>query len=588
MFEGKETEGNWQSRDRLLADMTQVLGGESREQTSSFIQANRQSLETAAASSLGSARTQLVLSGCAFAETLVGRPDFDESIVLVHSLLKLAGSAKRLVAAEAGRLLQWASERTFFPTKFIAVLAVELGETKNVFLRLKIIDAVLQLLFTSTRQILQDGKATKHLESCLRRTAGDASPEVRYASAQCFLWLSTSPHPVAESRLADEVFESLDPSAKKQLSAALNKLERDEHSKVKRQLLALGPKPSITTADPQQTETVKKTLQSDPDFLKRMLANKENLTNTGSDSRLANPVLATKSSTREAVAKQEQHSDGKDETQEQPINSSVDPDSANSLSADEDDMAVDRVANGDDTEVILNIVHHRLPDEPTSGELVEMELTMTEEVLIELTADPSVETRPIAVDPSPASSETLGPFGTPPPAVTEGPIAAPDRVAQATASPAQLTDPSEPEVGAVEASEEQAPVSEDAVALPGGSPVDEAPSTSAASLRHSNFASPSAAFTYYETAQDSVPELLSMDIDMNSFTRLSIVESPIPAGEERRADWIVDSPPLPQTGKRNSILERAERGIETPSRLSLRQRLGLATSSPYRSTRTTS
>lgn len=222
LFAGKESEDNWQARDRCLH---QLVGLMRTDPDTTYMNLIRPTLEPIV-SQLLSARTQLSLSSALLIDSItktctIRTAEADD--LLLPLLLKVASGTKKVVAQEATRLLKQLVKTSRQPLRLITLLSIEMvNNDKNQQCRVRGQEALLLLLLENYKQIITDQKALRTITTILRRTIGDASPECRYSAAQCFWLLERE-----SVETAVGLYEELDGSARKQLGMALGKLERD-------------------------------------------------------------------------------------------------------------------------------------------------------------------------------------------------------------------------------------------------------------------------------------------------------------------------------------------------------------------------
>lgn len=204
-------------RDKLLNELKTILDAQK-------LDFNLKPHADSILSQLHSPRTQLCMSAFTVTEQLYGRIDADIDCMILMHMLKLAGSTKKMILGETSKMLRTIGDRCTAPLRMFPIICQEFND-KNVSVRSRVVEVLLYVLSAKHSVILSDAKTRQLAHLTVRRAIGDASPEVRYLAAQCFLLLSE-----VNEEMAFSLFDQLDGSTKRQLSMALSKLEKDESS----------------------------------------------------------------------------------------------------------------------------------------------------------------------------------------------------------------------------------------------------------------------------------------------------------------------------------------------------------------------
>ncbi|KAI8610114.1 clasp N terminal-domain-containing protein [Chytriomyces sp. MP71] len=211
----KESEENWESRDRAL----KALGDEASSLSDRLVTGGQ--LRTVVESilvSTGSLRTTLVITACTTCASLcaaLGPAPLDPLVhIMLPRLLKLAGNAKKLVAGAGASAVLALLKHAPLHARTVTTLATGASD-KNAQVRAHCV-AFLKALMEGAagdehaRILLDKSGALDTLERCLKKSLSDATPAVREASRGVFDVMR-----VCWPARAESVLNSLDPSTKK-------------------------------------------------------------------------------------------------------------------------------------------------------------------------------------------------------------------------------------------------------------------------------------------------------------------------------------------------------------------------------------
>lgn len=193
VFSGRETELNWQNRDKVLTLLIRDIEGTCS--TTLIIPAVRNNLFDLLAL-LQTTRTQLALTSCKFFALLTCYSSPEEGEVfseqLLSNILRVCGMSKRLIAAAGEECLR----QLFLKMATLKVVATVLAITgdKNVGLRQRVFDSLLFAMRESRDRWLElsNRQGLADMEEIIVRSLSDASPTVRDVTANLFLFLKAS------------------------------------------------------------------------------------------------------------------------------------------------------------------------------------------------------------------------------------------------------------------------------------------------------------------------------------------------------------------------------------------------------------
>ncbi|GAA5839288.1 hypothetical protein JCM11251_006027 [Rhodosporidiobolus azoricus] len=223
-FEGKETEHNWQTRDRSVATIRgMILGGVCEgELRESFVRAVKEVAEGVAKVS-ASLRTTLALSTLSLiSELFSALPSSSPQIDLLLDpflphLLSMSGQTKKIVASASQSTLTVLLERSGYHARTLQLVAALLNE-KTVSARQFAIQHLNTLLRTHaarSRAQLDSSGGTDELEAAVKKALIDPNAGVREGARTAF-WVFEGVWP---SR-AEKVMAALDAGGKKLLEKA--------------------------------------------------------------------------------------------------------------------------------------------------------------------------------------------------------------------------------------------------------------------------------------------------------------------------------------------------------------------------------
>ncbi|KAJ3225277.1 hypothetical protein HDU81_008049 [Chytriomyces hyalinus] len=215
-FHGKESEQNWESRDRALKAL-----GEDAHLIETIAATGAPALRSVVEHVLGataSLRTTLVITACATCASICASltpAQLDPLIdLMLKNLLKLAGNAKKLVASAGASAIFALISNCTFHVRTLQTLANLVGD-KNASVRsycVAYIKAVVEPMLADdhARNVLEKSGGLDIVEKCLKKSLSDATSAVRETSRVVFDMLRAY-----WPARCDSLLNALDPSTKK-------------------------------------------------------------------------------------------------------------------------------------------------------------------------------------------------------------------------------------------------------------------------------------------------------------------------------------------------------------------------------------
>lgn len=218
-FEGKETEQNWEQRDKLFKGLIDHYNSfeEGQPVTSKLPQL---------LACLHTPRTQLMSSACMFVQCIAQHSTMSDSQqeLVLSNMIKLMSSTKRIAANAAVS----AAKPICHLMKIDRLLSILLQGflDKNASLRARLMELV--------EEIFMDAYTNEMFATIMKRAIVDANPEVRQRAGKIFQSIETSDPPWAET-----FYDSLDASCRKQLVQLKGKHIKDVQATAKPDLLSI-------------------------------------------------------------------------------------------------------------------------------------------------------------------------------------------------------------------------------------------------------------------------------------------------------------------------------------------------------------
>ncbi|ORX95061.1 ARM repeat-containing protein [Basidiobolus meristosporus CBS 931.73] len=216
VFKGKETEDNWESRDRAWQRLRGIIRSDAPSRYQSTMTGGLRNSMTLILDTLHSLRTSLALSTLNLVKDLavfLGSmldPHLDQ---LLANLLKLNTQTKKLVAQASFETTCVVLRMTSYNHRTTNTITMAMGD-KNVQLRGFVIGYVKVLLeaFGGRKEVFEKSHGVDSIENCIRKGVSDANPQVRESSRELFwvfweLWRGKG----------EALKKSFDPSTQKQL-----------------------------------------------------------------------------------------------------------------------------------------------------------------------------------------------------------------------------------------------------------------------------------------------------------------------------------------------------------------------------------
>ncbi|MBW0483597.1 hypothetical protein O181_023312 [Austropuccinia psidii MF-1] len=218
-WEGKETEHNWQAREANLCTIRGMIKTNAHTQYPSEFILGLKSVSEGLLKSLGSLRTTLAVAACnVFVEAgslgIVLDPLLD---IFLPTLLHMAAQTKKMVFQASGNAVTTLIKVTSYHTRVLQFLLVCVNEktTQARAAGISHLQEFIKVHGQRSRSQIESGGGIGFIESCLKRSLADASPQVRETARQVF-WSSAEIWPQMTSAL----IETLDGPTRKQLEKA--------------------------------------------------------------------------------------------------------------------------------------------------------------------------------------------------------------------------------------------------------------------------------------------------------------------------------------------------------------------------------
>ncbi|KAI8826042.1 clasp N terminal-domain-containing protein [Fimicolochytrium jonesii] len=220
IFEGKETEENWQARDAAIQKLRSVCRGNAKG-FPGFVQCFRPAAE-ALARTVHSLRTALVLTTCTGIQDLcseLGRDVDPLADLLLSNLLKITNQAKKVVATAAINAIQVVLASASYQPKFTQYFLTALGD-KNGAVRAAgatFVKTTLEVMSSTpeNKSTLERTGGLENLEKALKKGLQDATGPVRQTCREAFAvyrgaWLNRS----------EVLYQTLDAATRKAIDRA--------------------------------------------------------------------------------------------------------------------------------------------------------------------------------------------------------------------------------------------------------------------------------------------------------------------------------------------------------------------------------
>ncbi|RKP10993.1 clasp N terminal-domain-containing protein [Thamnocephalis sphaerospora] len=224
LFVGKESDTNWEARDKALVRVRGMLrGGVHEEHSDTFMQGLKGLLD-GINETLHSPRTSLVLTNLALLIDLARylNTSLDPMLeVLLQNLLKTCASTKKLISQAAANAVNALLQNTSYHVRSLNAIQFAVTD-KNAQLRTSaagFLKTMLEAHGNNRYDAIARSGGVEIIEKCLRKGVADANPTAREISRETYrvfweLWQDR----------AQSILNSVDASTKKQLIRQLGKL----------------------------------------------------------------------------------------------------------------------------------------------------------------------------------------------------------------------------------------------------------------------------------------------------------------------------------------------------------------------------
>ncbi|KAK9720192.1 suppressor of tub2 mutation [Basidiobolus ranarum] len=190
IFKGKETEDNWESRDRAWQRLRGIVRSDAPTRYQSTMVNGLRSVMTPIMDTLHTLRTSLALSTLSLVNDLshyLGTMLDPHLDLLLGNLLKLNTQTKKLVAQASFETTCLLLRTTSYNHRTLNVITMAMTD-KNVQLRGFVVGYLKVLLevFGNKRELFEKNHGIDSIEGCIRKGVVDASPQVRENSRELF------------------------------------------------------------------------------------------------------------------------------------------------------------------------------------------------------------------------------------------------------------------------------------------------------------------------------------------------------------------------------------------------------------------
>ncbi|ORY04895.1 ARM repeat-containing protein [Basidiobolus meristosporus CBS 931.73] len=233
-FNGKETEENWESREKALKRLSGIVHGDAPSKYNAVMAQGLRALLPKILDSIHTLRTTLAVT------TLNLLQDMGKTLgtmldpyldITLTNLLKLGIQTKRIVAQASFKTTKVILRSTSYHGRTLNTLSAAMSD-KNVQLRGFTVGYLKTILdtFESQAQTIERGGGLEILEKCIRKGIADANPQVRESSRDLF-WTFWNIWKVR----GEAIRNTLDPSTQKLLARQKSKSISGPYSAVKAQ-----------------------------------------------------------------------------------------------------------------------------------------------------------------------------------------------------------------------------------------------------------------------------------------------------------------------------------------------------------------
>ncbi|KAK9761267.1 suppressor of tub2 mutation [Basidiobolus ranarum] len=268
-FNGKETEENWESREKAWKRLSGIIHGDAPSRYNMIMVQGLRALLPKILDSMHTLRTTLAVTTLTLLRDLAKtlKTMFDPYMdITLTNLLKLGTQTKRIVAQASFKTTKVLLRSTTYHGRTLNTLAVAMTD-KNVQLRGFTVGYIKTILetFESQAQAIERAGGLELLDKCIRKGIADANPQVRESSRELFwtfwnIWkvrgeaIRNSLDPSTQKLLARQKSKSISGpySAVKAQTPSVNKFGFDSKSTTNRKFMKSSTKiPSPTTLPPK-------------------------------------------------------------------------------------------------------------------------------------------------------------------------------------------------------------------------------------------------------------------------------------------------------------------------------------------------